>query len=148
MITLNLGVFDIPRLEYVDGEVIDVEFPLMMGELADSLEKRYQIFSYFWQIHKNSISQELMNYISDDLFEQKNGKDNNYQFSDEAFSYIKSKFVRFLEMKVMDHSGIKGIPTLASLIGINRRLKGSIGPPRPSFIDTAQYMESFVAWVD
>ncbi len=148
MTTLNLGVLDIPRQTFVEGRPVDSASPLMMSELADILEDKYHVFEHFWQAHKDEITDELVSSLSKELFQNSGGR--KIQFSGRALSEIKRKFAKFLTMKEMDSLGYPGIPTQASLAGVNHRKLHPYAkrPPRPSFIDTGQYLTSFIAWLD
>ena len=148
MTTLNLGVLDIARQTFVDGRPVESASPLMMSQLADILEAEYHVFEHFWQAHKNEITNDLVSALNKELFQEGSGR--KIQFSNRAFSEIKHKFSQFLTMKEMDALGYPGIPTKASLAGINHRMKHPYAkrPARPSFIDTGQYMASFIAWLD
>ena len=148
MTTLNLGVLDIPRQTFVEGRPVDSASPLMMSELADILEDKYHVFEHFWQMHKEEIASELISAMNKELFQKGSGR--RIQFTNRALTEIKNKFSRFITMKEMDALGYPGIPTKASLAGINHRMKHPYAkrPARPSFIDTGQYMASFIAWLD
>ena len=148
MTTLNLGVLDIARQTFVDGSPVESASPLMMSQLADILEAEYHVFEHFWQAHKDEITDELVSALNKELFQEGSGR--KIQFSNRALSEIKHKFSQFLTMKEMDTLGYPGIPTQASLDGVNHRMKHPYAkrPPRPSFIDTGQYMASFIAWLD
>lgn len=148
MTTLNLGVLDIARQTFVDGRPVEDDDPLMMSQLADILEAKYHVFEHFWQAHKDEITDELVSALNKELFQEGSGR--KIQFSNRALSEIKHKFSQFLTMKEMDSLGYPGIPTKASLAGVNHRMKHPYAkrPARPSFIDTGQYMASFIAWLD
>lgn len=148
MTTLNLGVLDIARQTFVDGRPVESASPLMMSQLADILEAEYHVFEHFWQMHKEEIASELISAMNKELFQEGSGR--KIQFSNRALSDIKHQFSQFLTMKEMDALGYPGIPTKASLAGINHRMKHPYAkrPARPSFIDTGQYMASFIAWLD
>ena len=148
MTTLNLGVLDIPRQTFVEGRPVDSASPLMMSELADILEDKYHVFEHFWQMHKEEIASELISAMNKELFQKGSGR--RIQFTNRALTEIKNKFSRFITMKEMDALGYPGIPTQASLDGVDHRKKHPYAkrPPRPSFDDTGQYMTSFIAWLD
>jgi hypothetical protein len=70
--------------------------------------------------------------------------------SAEACDEIQGAFQFFIEQQELDNV-VKGVPTLASLKGINHRLKhpyAKSNPSRPSFVDTGTYVKSFKSWVD
>lgn len=68
-----------------------------------------------------------------------------------ATSKIETMFKRFITEKQMDRIGYPGVPTKASLAGVNHRLLhpfAKSNPQRPSFVDTGQYVGAFRAWID
>lgn len=147
---LNLGVIDIPRQEFNEGKPVKTETPLMMSDLADILEEEYHIFEHFWQAHHEEISEDIVSAFAQQLWGNRKTASQNVQFLQRALSEAKHRFTRFLTMKEMDGIGYPGIPTQASLAGVNHRMEHPYAkrPPRPSFVDTSQYLASFIAWIE
>ena len=132
---LHLGVIDIP---YDEGEE-------STGDVAQYLEERYQILQRFFDEHQEKIVSLMEESIAGALENIMAGAPPSADPFAEAMSEVHNLFVFFLTTRQLD--GNAGIPTLASLNGVSRRLKNKRGPVRPSFIDTGLYMASMRAWV-
>jgi hypothetical protein len=123
---LNLGVHDIP---YDDGTKTT-------GRVAEELETDYGIMAYFMDNHGQEVADDtVMAYLT--MLET--------GLADQPLSETPALFRAFLSAKEMD--GSKGVPTKRSLMGYSSRMKKATGVPRPSFIDTGAYSESFTAWL-
>jgi hypothetical protein len=119
------------------------------GDVAEILEDKYHIMRVFYEEHKSDIALSLESALAGSLENLLLGASpSNAPFA-EGTNKIKSLFQRFIDDKEMDRLGIPGVPTEASLLGIDHRLqKGNRRPGRPSFQDTAIYESSFESWVD
>lgn len=115
-------------------------------EVAEDLEQRYGIMRTFYNLHKAQVQREVVRLLTNQLADA-------IQFDapmhDEALlSETVARFQLFLTSHEVEHQGIKGVPTLAALEGVNSRLKTRDDPGRPSFIDGGLYETSFMAWVE
>ena len=151
---LNLGVIDIPYIETEESETT--------GEVAEKLERQYGVMMLFYLNNSQSIADKLGESFTNAIDNAILGAPEipaNQMFND-ACQEIQTKFKQFLDMKEMDYM-VRGVPTKASLMGVSHRFKKvggkragytkgkkGIRPPRPSFIDTGLYRQSFKAWVE
>lgn len=136
---VNLGVVEMP---YDYGDTSKTTF-----EVAEALEDQYQLFSHFWELHKDTIIREVGEDVAYALI-------NHIQHGAPLaqgvtlLSDTMRDFNSFLESQEMEGLGVDGVPTEAALDGKNSRLKEKYGPRRPSFIDGGLFKSSFVAWID
>lgn len=142
MTRLNFGVADIPY-QRKGGETT--------GQVALKLERRYRIMQRF-AYAKDKIIREQLGQAVADGFDRlvSSGRLPPDIFAD-ACSEIENEFRLFLDLRELDGAGDPGIPTLASLRGVNHRLAkpyAKTNPPRASFIDTGQMQASFKVWVE
>ena len=135
---LHLGVVDLP---YQDGKA-------STGDVAQILEAKYQVMGTFFQRHETEIAAALEQSIGDSLADILAGAPIGGNSMAAAMSDIKTMFNRFIDSKEMDALGIPGVPTKASLMGVNHRMKkpNAKRGPRPSFRDTGAYEGAFVSW--
>lgn len=161
MTTLHLGVVDVPyvknepvrsrnkrlkRQEHPSGEHVTT------GDVADILEDEYHPMEVFFELHGQDIADRMAASI-DGAMENlliAGGPVTADVFGD-LTSGIEDDFKAFLTNKEMDALGYPGVPTQASLKGVNHRLKhpyAKRNKSRPSFVDTGLYQASFKAWVD
>lgn len=157
MTTLHLGVADIPYSAQQapaskKGKARKVgpghNRGTTTGDVAEILEDRYHVMEHFVQMHEADIVAALENSIGDAFENLLMGAPAQNDVFGAATSAIEAKFKHFLSAKELDALGYPGIPTAASLMGVNNRLKIKRGVPRPSFIDTGLYQANFKAWVD
>lgn len=135
ILKLHFGVMDIPY----DGESVTT------GDVATFLEEKYSVMQLFFEVHEKDIVQLMENSIAGSLENIMAGAPPANDPFAESMSEIHNLFIFFITSQQLD--GHPGIPTLASLEGISRRLKNKRGPPRPSFVDTGLYIASMRAWV-
>lgn len=133
---MHLGVKDIP---YEDGGPTT-------GEVAQWLENRYSIMEFFFMVHENQIAEMMARDMASQLESIMAGAPVSQNLMAESMSEIMNMFIQFIGDEEMN--GIWGIPTKRAMKGIRKRLKKMKGPPRPSFMDTGNYTQSFTAWVD
>jgi hypothetical protein len=101
----------------------------------------------FVELHGQEIANILASHMSDALDSLLMGSPSTEIFPREGIPEIQKLFLRFINSEEMN--GIQpGVPTKASLRGVNHRMKGKRGGQRPSFRDTGLYMQSFRAWVN
>ena len=152
MPVLHLGVDDIPYSEAPPpvkrGRKPAAPANETTGDVAELLEDKYHIIQIFYEQHQKDIAQALEESLAGTLENLLLGAPTNLSPLGEATDKIQTTFKRFLSEQEMDRLGYPDIPTKASLMGISHRFKGKKGSPRPSFIDTGLYENSFRAWVD
>ena len=145
MPVLHLGVIDQPYNE-PPGKGQKRIGAETTGDVAEILEKKYHVMEVFYGKYKADIAKDLETSLVGALENLLMGAPATADPFASASSKIENKFRKFLTNKEMD--GRAGIPTEASLLGISHRFKRMRGPPRPSFIDTGLYENSFKAWID
>jgi hypothetical protein len=135
--------------------VADVPYARKGGEttagVAHDLEARYHIMQRFASAHERFIAKQLASALPE-AFENllASGRQPQDIFAG-ACSEIEERFRLFLDLRELDHAGDPGIPTQASLRGVNHRLAkpySKDNPPRSSFIDTGEYQINFKCWVE
>ena len=142
-----LGVLDAPHMEYLHGMPAK-ESDLMIGDLAEILESKYRIMQTFADMRKGEIAKAVKEAIALKIKAEIRGVKTPVNHLARAFGQIEHSFKDFIATQQMD-GRVAGVPTMASLMGVNHRLKhpyASSNPVRPSFIDTGQYVASFKAW--
>lgn len=149
---LHLGVIELPY--------VDVATPSAKGaaaaastvntaDVARWLEEDYHVMEVFYELHKQEIADALALSMNDSLQNFMLGAKVPENPLLQAESTIEMLFRKFIEMQEMDSLGIPGVPTQASLDGVNHRFKsGYQKGSRPSFRDTGLYESSFKAWFD
>lgn len=117
------------------------------GEVAQLLEDRYHVMEIFAEEHLPDIATIIEVQYGSMLEDVLSGMTPQSNSSIAAMGQITDLFHKFIDSREMD--GIQpGVPTAASLKGINHRLlhpyaKGN--PQRPSFKDTGTYEDHFWA---
>jgi hypothetical protein len=148
-LTLNLGVVDIPYTVSVTADPnSESRPPPTTGDVAGYLENKYHIMELFYEDMEPEITEQLADSLAGALESVLMGapSDNLDAFA-AGTSQIDAAFRYFLSRHVIESLGVPGVPTAAALAGVNHRLKDKSGTPRPSFIDTGLYQNSFRAWV-
>lgn len=156
MTTLHLGVLDVPYSpppkEAKTKNKVTPPASKTTGEVAEILERKYQIMHHFLEVGQQgeSVRDILIDSINGAIESILTGAPATQDPFGTATQKIEKKFDDFITYKVMDRLGIPGVPTLASLRGVNHRMKHPYArrEPRPSFVDTGQYLVHFRAWVD
>lgn len=153
MTTLHLGVVEFPYSEPAKTDKKTQpekgDNARTTGEVAGYLEDKYHVMEHFFQAHGPDIVKALETSIAGALEDLLMGAPARPNVNEQALSTIKKDFSKFLSSKEMDGLGYPGVPTAASLKGVNHRMKNKKGTPgRPSFIDTGLYETSFKAWID
>lgn len=133
-----LGVVDMPY-NYGDTSATT-------GEVAEILEERYQLFSHFWEVHKDTIVPEVGEILAYSIINHI--KHSAPLTSNELLGETMRSFNIFIEHEEMAGLAVDGVPTQAALDGRNSRLKVKYGERRPSFLDGGLFKSSFVAWID
>lgn len=146
MTTINFGFEEFAYETKANGRSV----VMTTGEVAEILEHKYGIVGYFWETHKEDIFKMLHESVVEALDAQIVGKVITLDPTADAAVNIQNLFKKFLADKEMDLSGIPGIPTMASILGVNHRLsqpKAKSNPIRPSFIDTGLYASAFRVYI-
>lgn len=134
-----LGVVDVPY-DYGDNPGATTY------EVAVELENSYQLFTHFWELHKDVIVSEVGETVAWQII-------NHIQHGaplvgGEQLGDTMKAFNIFLETEEMAGLGVEGVPTMAAKQGKNSRLKQGYGSRRPSFIDGGLFKANFIAWID
>lgn len=164
MLTLHLGVIDIPYVEPPSAPKRVAKAGrrprphksqsakygnLTTGDVAGFLENRYHVMELFWQLHEQEVADDFANSLSGALETFLMGGPANIDVMGTATSKLEDRFKQMLSQRELDNLGYPGIPTEAAQAGVSHRFKDPYKkrPPRPSFIDTGLYQASFKAWV-
>lgn len=129
------------------------------GDVAQILEARYGIMGMFYLLRGDDIQHAIEELFKDRLEALQLGQPPG-QFP-AHLDDVEQSFRNFLDTRQMDGRA-PGVPTQASLNGVNHRLKHPYrryiyrrgrrtnrrAPSRPSFIDTGLYQASFRAWIE
>jgi len=119
------------------------------GDVAQWLEDKYHLIETFYNIYEDDFGDSiLLSYdqaVEDLLLGKPNFSFDAGKMYASALSKMENMFKQSLSQQKFDGL-IAGVPTQASLDGVNHRLKIKKGAPRPSFIDTGLYEATFKAW--
>lgn len=141
---LHIGVHDIP----------EPMSSLTTYELGKILERKYGLFSKFYELNEQFIDDEIAKHLLDTKLQEEFGAPK----ADNIFlDAVAKKFQLMLETQQFDGL-LPGVPTQAALDGFHRQspIKGrkrgkgvkAKKASRPSFIDTATLKNDIVIWVD
>jgi hypothetical protein len=100
-------------------------------------------------LHKDEIVEALHDSLTGAFENVMMGGGRNFDPNAAGTSEIEDMFRKFLDRKEMDGK-VAGVPTAASLAGVNHRLKrpyAKKNAPRPSFIDTGLLQSSVKIWL-
>jgi hypothetical protein len=158
---LHLGVIDVPYVQALVGKIAKakkgkankpvktVAGTQTTGDVAQWLENKYCVMEGFAQLHSEDISQAISNSVAGAIETVMMGGPASIDAFGSATSEIETLFkFTYLDNEEITQTGADGVPTQAAKDGINPRLKSGKGDPRPSFIATGQYQNSFKAWVE
>lgn len=151
MSTLHLGVTDLPYSEppRTSPKAPKGDNARSTGDVAEILEAKYHIMEHFYQLHGEEIGALLADSAAGALETLMSGGPAAISLGAAGNSKIEQLFKVFITSKEMDALGYPGIPTKASILGVDHRKKGGKGSPgRPSFRDTGLYETSFKSWTD
>lgn len=139
---LHLGVLDIP---YTNGSKTT-------GDVAEILEARYHVMELFAETvgaeHIEKAFEESAKAAVEDLMSGAPAA--SISLTDDATQGLETAFRVFIDQRKLDYVE-PGVPTEASLKGVNHRFKRANAkgnPVRPSFKDTGLYEASFKAWTE
>jgi hypothetical protein len=150
---IHLGVNDIPYSfsqnigRTKKGKRKGRAYASTTGDVAEILEDKYGVMATFVALHEEEIFAELSDSIQGSLESLLMGAPPGSNAGMAGASAIEAMFQKFLDLKEMDGI-VPGVPTAASLAGVNHRLKSKRGPVRPSFVDTGLFANSFRVWAD
>lgn len=148
---LQIGVIDVPEPE--GGSSFEV---------AQSLEKRYHLFSAFAATNIDFIAKELTQDATNMFSALLNGEPTGAAFADAGDS-ITNRFKQFISLGEDESIGLVGVPTQAALSGVTLRTKNKksiskvrkgakyvrvYGAKRPSFIYSGIMQASLKCWVE
>lgn len=118
------------------------------AEVATILEGKYHLFEVFYELNQQRIADAFAESAAGALENVMLGALASLSLTADAEQEIERRFKDAISQKAFDGI-IPGVPTLASLKGVNHRLKhpyAKANPSRPSFRDTGLLQASFKAW--
>jgi hypothetical protein len=117
-------------------------------DVAKLLEKKYGLFTAFYEDNEQHIADALAHGMSgalEDLFAGAPLRDPFAEINEE----LTAGFKQWLAQGEVESLGIHGVPTQAAMERRSGRFKNKRGPTqRPSFIDTGIMEGSLAVWVD
>lgn len=147
-VTIHLGVTEMP---YSFGDLGRSKKgkprASTTGDVAEILEAKYGVMQLFWEKHGQEAIDEMHEALQGAFESTVLGAPASPAPFAAATGKIEEMFQQFIDMKEMDGLA-PGVPTAASLAGVNHRFKRKRGPVRPSFKDTGLYESSFRCWVE
>jgi len=167
---LRFGVIDMPythsqkpkrpaKKKSKKAKVQKAADPVTTGEVAEWLERNYEVFAVFFEMHEAEIVAEIETGLADTVEALMMGAPLTLDPFGGPSSRITTMFKQFLansEIETYPGAELRGLPTIASgktpyrQGGINHRLRhpyAKTNPPRPSLIDTATFQNAAVAEV-
>jgi hypothetical protein len=120
--------------------------PRTTHQVASFLEARYGVIERFAGDHEKKIRQMAREQAERHARAVVKGREPSLQ---PMLDEIKRDFKSYILRKALD-GRVRGVPTKASLMGVNHRLRHPYrkgNPVRPSFFDTGLYVSAFKAWV-
>jgi hypothetical protein len=142
---LFLGV---ENLAYSDPDVKGVT---TTGEVADILEKKYNVMDVFFELYGKKIADDIAKSMIDDMDALMHGEMVSTVPMAGAMQKIEHSFRNYLDADEWQQT--TGQAIAAAQNGVSHRFKSVRGVaakqrgPRPAFIDTGLYQSSFRAWV-
>lgn len=147
MTTIHLGILDVPYAERDSDRGGKVKSGTQTtGDVAQWLEDKYDVMGNFVKAHEKDIADDMAESVAGALETLMTGGPVDADPLAEGMSGIETRFRKFLDDNEIAGMGVEGVPTAASLRGVNHRLKVKKGTSRPSFIDTGLYQSTFKAW--
>jgi len=145
-VKIHLGVIDVPYANQSAAPGAKVRAgEQTTGDVAEWIENKYGVMQFFAESHAAEIQAAVESAIEGSLESRLMGGPEQPNVLAGACSEIESQFRRFLDAREMDGK-VAGVATEAAARGVNHRMKVRRGAPRPSFIDTGLYQQSFKAW--
>jgi hypothetical protein len=142
---LNLGVIDVPYVDSKDAQTT--------GDVADILEAKYHVMEIFYEQHAADVVMPALESSVSAVFENVvTGAPPPEDIFAPGADVIRKAFDDFITKQEMDALGYPGVPTQAARDRESQRFKRPYNKqpsrPRPSFVDTGEYLDSFRAWVE
>lgn len=167
MVTIHLGVIDLPYAHNAPRRVTvrktrgsttthagsaPASGGETTGDVAQILEDKYHVMElYVEEIGIPAIQTALEHSAEGALENLALGAPTvGLSLTAEAMGELETAFRLFIDQQELD-GVVPGVPTLASLKGVNHRLKhpyAKSNPSRPSFRDTGTYQAAFKAWTE
>ena len=118
--------------------------PRTTHDVADILEAKYKVVERFVTANEGDIRALVKEQGARNAHAVVKGRPPNMM---KLTTDIKKMFKSFVMSRRLD--GYPGVPTLASLRGVNHKLKRPYAKraSRPSFYDTGLYLQNFKSWV-
>ena len=120
------------------------------GDVASFIENRYALMETFATMHHDDIAGVLETRMQGALENAMMGKPASDADVYGDLSPVEEMFRRALDEREFD-GVIAGVPTGASLAGVNHRLRrphARGNAVRSSFVDTGMFRQSFKAWLE
>ena len=136
MASLHFGVIE--DVHYTSGKPVH--------EVGDILEAKYGVIRHFAHDNEGAIRAMMVAQSEKTVKAMIAGRRPTMKPTLDEF---KAMFRRYILAKSLD-GRVRGVPTKASLRGVNHTLKhpyAKKNPVRPSFFDTGLYVSAFRAWV-
>jgi hypothetical protein len=145
MATMHLGVLDVA---YSDPDNKSLS---TTGEVADFLEKQFDVMGTFYEVYGDKITDLLGKYTADRITAICKGMSEGASPVDRAMETIRIWFVNFLETREWER--VTGITIGAAEEGVSHRVKDVQNlegkrSARPAFVDTGLYQAAFRAWME
>ncbi|WP_455387437.1 hypothetical protein [Petrachloros mirabilis] len=139
MPTLHLGVMDVA---YSDPEV---KGSVSTGEVAEFLENKYHVMEVFFELYQKKIAEQLSEAMAERIESMVQGN-TNLDMKNFDVGTIERMFRQYLSAD--EWQKISGQQIKAARLGISHRKKQKKREgPRPAFIDTGLYQQTFKSWV-
>lgn len=153
---LHLGVNDIPYARAQAAQrrgakrALSAISSTSTGDVAEILEHRYGVMGKFWELHGQECADDLAEVMAGKLEDlMMGGPAPERLLEDSDTGKIEERFREMLDKRELDGK-VDGVPTAASLAGVNHRLSHPYArrEARPSFIDTGLYQANMRAWIE
>lgn len=150
MTVLHLGVTEMPYSSPPDADAPKPQNGTQTtGDVAGWLEEKYGVMTAFFARREEFFAGQFENSVQGAIESLLMGGPSNIDPFGSATSGIETEFRKFLESGEIETMGIAGVPTQAAQDRRSQRFKKRRAPkPRPSFIDTGLYENSFRSWID
>ena len=138
MAMLHLGVVDVAYES--DGK------PTTTGDVAGYLEDEYHVMRTFLELHEQDIADAVAQQLMGLMENAKMGQP--LVIGSIQFDKVQLQFADYIESAEWEKTS--GQPTQAAQLGIRHSKKfvyANARGPRPSFLDTGLYKDSFRAWM-
>ncbi len=135
---LSLGVED---FAYSDP---DAPGAVTTHQVAEILEAKYHVMEVFYELRKRKIAEDIGKKLSGTIKSIAQGKPVKQALNDVHLSAVEEMFKDYLSAD--EWQQVSGKVIMAARMGVtHRKGKKRRGSPRPAFIDTGTYQQSFRA---